>query len=170
LKVVVAYVQLHPKTIEAVWASADEQDDIRWADTSASDDAYYKLLADCWAERETFVLLEQDKMPAPFALRDLYDCESPWCTYPVPMAHNGQPCDFCSLSCTKFGSELISAAPDLMERVAKLDMGRGPKHWDRLDMSMALECARALGRMRLNPQVHWHPAGMVGHEHLGVSA
>src|SRR3984893_2068051 len=152
MKVVIAYVSLHPKTVQAVWDSVDELDDVRWADTSGSDSAYYELLADMWAEREAFVLLEQDKIPAPFALRDLYGCESQWCTYPVPMAHNGQPCDFCSLSCTKFGAELVTGCPDLMQRVGKLDMGFGPKHWNRLDMSMALECARAMRK----PTAHWH--------------
>jgi hypothetical protein len=165
VKVVVAYCQLHPKTVEAVYGSADELDDIRWTDTSASDFAYYELLSRCWAEGETFVILEQDKIPAPFALRDLYDCEHPWCTYPVPMAHNGQPCDFCSLSCTKFGSELMTRWPDLMERVGTMNMGFGPRHWNRLDMCMANQIHRKIG------EVHWHPAGRVGHEHLsGVSA
>jgi hypothetical protein len=165
LKVVIAYIQLHPKTVEAVWTSADEQDDIVWADTSASDTAYYELLAKHWAEGETFVLLEQDKIPAPFALRDLYECASPWCVFPVPMAHNGQPCDFASLSCTKFGSDLMARWPDLMERVGAMNMGFGPKHWNRLDMCVANQIHRKIG------PVHWHPAGMVGHEHLtGVPA
>jgi hypothetical protein len=168
MKLVIAYCQLHPKTLQAVWDSVDELDDVYWADTSKSDDAYFRVIEDHWAERESFVLLEQDKIPAPFALRDLYDCESPWCTYPVPMAHNGEPCDFVSLSCTKFSAELINIAPDLMERVAKHNMGFGCKHWCRLDMAMALECARAIRK----PTAHWHPAGMVGHEHqsLGVPA
>jgi hypothetical protein len=165
LKVVVAYCQLHPKTVEAVWASADEMDEIVWADTSSDDSSYFDLIVHHWALGETFVVLEQDKIPAAFALRELHDCPEPWCTYPVPMAHNGEPCDFVSLSCTKFSGELIAGAPDLMERVARLDWGYGPKHWNRLDMSMALECAKALGRMRRTPDCHWHPAGLVGHEH-----
>lgn len=166
IKLVVAYINLHPKTVEAVYNSIDEQDDVRWADTSSDNESYFRLISDLWSEGETFVLLEQDKIPAPFALRDLYDCPEPWCTYPVPMAHNGLACDFVSLSCTKFGAELFTTCPDLMQRVGKLDMGFGPKHWNRLDMCMALECAKALRQ----PTAHWHPADLVGHEHLGVSA
>jgi hypothetical protein len=159
MKVVVAYCQLHPKTVEAVWASADEMDEIVWADTSRSDDAYYDVLREHWSRGETFVVLEQDKVPAPFALRELHDCLEPWCTYPVPMAHNGLPCDFVSLSCTKFGAELMAHWPNLMDRVGEMNMGFGPKHWNRLDMCMANQVHRKSG------PCHWHPADMVGHEH-----
>lgn len=173
MKLVVAFCQLHPKTAQAALAELKADAQIVWADTSGSDTAYFEAIERHWAEGQTFVLLEQDKLPVPGALRALHDCPASWCTYPVPMAHNGQPCDFVSLSCTKFSAELMAAVPDLMDRVAKLNMGRGPKHWDRLDMSMALECTKALGRMRRPPyECHWHPAGMVGHEHipLGVHA
>jgi hypothetical protein len=172
VKIVVAYCQLHPKTVAAVWDAVSEREEIVWGDTSGSDMAYYELLTRCWAEGETFVVLEQDKIPVPGALSELYNCSEPWCSFPVPMANTGTPCGFVSLSATKFGEVLIQGAPDLMERVAKLDMGYGPKHWNRLDMSMNMECARALGRMRRLPHVHWHADGMIGHEHiqLGVSA
>lgn len=158
MKLVIAYIRLHPGTVQAVWDSVDELDDVRWCDTSSDDQSYFRLLEDQWAEGEGFVLLEQDKLPDQRALRDLYDCPEPWCTYPVPMAHNGQPCDFVSLSCTKFGAELLAACPDLMQRVGKLDMGFGPKHWNRLDLAMA-------GQIGCTHRPHWHEAGRVGHEH-----
>ena len=158
MKLVVAYLRLHPKTVAAVWDSVDELDDVIWADTSTSDTAYFELIAEHWRQGETFVVLEQDKIPDQGALRDLHDCPEPWCTYPVPMAHNGLPCDFVSLSCTKFGSDLMARYPDLMERVGRLEMGYGPKHWDRLDMAMA-------GRIHPRQKPHWHESGRVGHEH-----
>lgn len=166
MKVVVAYCQLHPETAVAAWNEFTPDDSFWFADTSGSDTAYFETLAEHWADGETFVLLEQDKIPAPGALRDLYSCEHPWCSYPVPMAHNGEPCDFVSLSCTKFGSELMKRWPDLMDAVGKRDMGYGPKHWNRLDIAMAFELWRRIG------PVHWHPAGMVEHKHesVGVSA
>lgn len=162
MKIVVPYCKLHPATVKAVWDAVDEREEIVWGDTSGSDTAYYELLARCWAERETFVVLEQDKIPAPGALRELHDCPEPWCTYPVPMAHNGQPCEFVSLSCTKFAAELMDDWPELMERVGLLEFGYGRKHWNRLDMAMALEVGRRIGNC------HWHELGRVAHEHQSV--
>ena len=158
MKLVVAYCHLHPKTVGAVFDSVDELDDLIWADTSHSDSAYYDLIADHWKQGETFVVLEQDKIPDTGALRELHDCPEPWCTYPVPMAHNGEPCDFVSLSCTKFGADLMKRYPNLMERVGQIEMGRGLKHWDRLDMNIA-------GQLFPRQAPHWHENGRIGHEH-----
>lgn len=159
MKVVVAYNQLHPKTVAGAWDEFGVGDEIVWGDTSASETDYYELIAEHWRQGQTFVILEQDKIPMAGALRELHDCPRQWCTYPVPMAHNGQPCDFVSLSCTKFSADLMKKYPDLMGSVAALDMGYGRMHWNRLDMAMALEVGRRIG------DCHWHEAGRVGHEH-----
>ena len=166
MKVVVAYCQLHPETERAIFSALEAGDVVIWADTSYSDTAYFDLLSRHWAMGQTFVVLEQDKVPDDGALRELYECPEPWCTYPVPMAHNGEPCDFVSLSCTKFGSELMDRFPNLMERVGLMEMGFGLKHWNRLDMAMAGQIA---GR-GVTP--HWHAAGRIGHKHQasGVTA
>ena len=165
MKLVVAYCRLHPKTREAVLASVEDDDKIIWADTSRSDTAYFTLLSRHWRVGKTFVLLEQDKIPDEGALRELYECPQPWCSYPVPMAHNGEPCDFVSLSCTKFGADLMARHPNLMERVGLMDMGYGLKHWNRLDMAMAGQIA---GRGYVP---HWHASGRIQHEHQpGVHA
>lgn len=160
MRVVVAYCSLHPETKAAVEAALREGDEVVWADTSASDIAYYELLADQWREGKTFVLLEQDKLPKPGALRELYDCPEPWCTYPVPMAHNGQPASFVTLSCTKFAAELMLDWPDTIERAGQRDYGYGAKHWNRLDMAVAAVLNWRLGAC------HWHELGRVGHDHV----
>ena len=163
MKVVLAYVKLHPGTFTLAQGEMTEKgDQLVLEDTSSDQTSYFEAVAKHWALGRTFVLLEQDKLPLPPALRDLHDCPQPWCTYPVPMAHNGQPCDFVSLSCTKFSADLMARFPDLMEHVAQRDMGFGPKHWNRLDMAMALEIGRRIG------DCHWHAAGRVGHEHQSV--
>jgi hypothetical protein len=165
VKLVVAYCTLHPLTKAAVLDATTVGDKIHLADTSTSDTAYFELVSEHWRLGETFVVLEQDKIPDTGALRELHDCPHEWCTYPVPMAHNGQPCDFVSLSCTKFSSSLMARYPNLMERVGLMEMGRGLKHWDRLDMAMAGQIA---GR---GVEPHWHAAGRIRHEHLsGVTA
>lgn len=159
MKIVVPYVQLHPDTVAAVWAEFQPGDEIVWADTSASDAAYFQLLMEHWRQGQTFINLEQDKVPAPGALRELFDCESPWCTYPH-LAHQGdwvaeQP----TLGCTKFAAELMSKHPDLIERSGRLDIGCGPMHWQRLDMLVTAGLLWATG------SCHVHEFGRLGHKH-----
>ena len=164
MKVVLAYIKLHPGTLALAQGEMTEKgDQLALENTAENDSAYFEAIAKHWAAGRTFVLLEQDKLPHPPALRALHDCPHLWCTYPVPMAHNGQPCDFVSLSCTKFSGELMARYPDLMAHVGQRDMGYGLKHWNRLDMAMALEIGRRIG------DCHWHEAGRVGHEHQNVS-
>lgn len=161
MKLVVAYCNLLPETEEAVFSSIDELDEIDWGNTSYSDTAYFELIRKHWEVGETFVLLEQDKTPDQGALRELHNCPRDWCTYPVPMAHNGEPAPFVSLSCTKFSADLMAAMPNLMEQAKRLQpgLGRPAGHWDRLDAAMSgvLEARGA--------KPHWHPAGRVGHKH-----
>ena len=160
MKLVIAYTRIHPKTVAAVFDSIDELDDVRWADVSASDSAYYELLRDLWAERETFVVLEQDKVPDQGALRDIYDCPQLWCTYPHLMA-NGDPIPLSqpTLGCSKFSADLMVRWPGLIERSGRLDMGYGGKHWGRLDMAVAAGLMWAVG------PCHVHEFGRLAHEH-----
>ena len=82
MKIVVPYTQLHPDTVAAVWDAFEPGDEIVWADVTGSDKAYFQILNEHWRQGQTFVNLEHDKVPAPGALRELHDCESPWCSYP----------------------------------------------------------------------------------------
>ena len=160
VKVVVAYCDLHPATKIA----AEEADHVRWGDTSADAEAYWRLLREMWAEGDTFAVLEQDKVPGPGALRAIHDCERAWCAYPVEQQGGGLA-DFPTLSCAKFGASLMARWPGAVDIAGQLSMGYfdgAPitgRHYRRLDMAMA----RVLWT-RSGP-VHWHPAGMVEHRH-----
>ena len=163
MKLVVAYVHLHPKTVEAVWDSVDELDDVRWCDTSSDESAYYRLLCDLWGEGETFVILEQDKIPDQRALRDLYDCDSPWCSYPHLMADGAEiPITQPTLGCTKFGADVMAKWPDLVERSGRLNVGLGAQHWGRLDMAITAGLTWAVG------SCHVHEFGRITHDHQGA--
>lgn len=162
VKVVVPFCNLSTDTMAAL-----ERDGIkaRFQTTATDDRAYARLLCQLWAEGETVVLLEQDKVPAPGAIRAIHDCDSPWCAYPVDMHQTGRPADFPTLSCVKFSDLLMERWPDLMERVAAHPMGDTPPgHYSRLDMAVALWAHRRAG------PVHWHPAGMIEHHHAAEEA
>ncbi len=114
-----------------------------------------------WAERETFVLLEQDKVPDQGALREIYSCPSPWCTYPHRAAQGDWVAELPTLGCTKFGAEVMAKHPGLIERAGRMEIGVGPKHWQRLDMLVTAGLMWAVG------SCHVHEFGRLGHEHEG---
>lgn len=158
MKVVVAFALLHPGVRAAL---EGEGIDARYCDVSEDVEACWRLLCALWAEQETFVFLEQDKIPAPGALQAIYECPSPWCAYPVPM-QNGEYADFPSLSCVKFSGDLMRRLPRVMEdKVGQIGIGGGdvpPRHYLRLDMAIALWLHQGRG-------VCWHPRGLIRHEH-----
>ena len=161
MKIVIPYVQLHPKTEAAVLAAADELDEIVWADVSDSDSAYFQLLQKHWLIGETFVNLEHDKVPVPGALREIYDCEFQWCSYPHYAAQGPWIAELPTLGCTKFGAGVMAKHPDLLERAGRLDVGLGGFHWQRLDMMISAGLLWALG------SCHTHEAGRLDHHHQG---
>jgi hypothetical protein len=103
-------------------------------------------------------VLEQDKIPAPGALRDLWECPHEWCSYLVMMRGIAEAAPYPSLACSKFGRSLMVSDPDLMQKVGELDLGLGEREWSRLDMAVAAFC------QNIAP-VHWHKAGRVEHLH-----
>lgn len=161
IKVVVPYVRLHPWIPLALREQGFM--DVVYHDTSGSETAYWELLANLWERKETFICLEQDKLPTPGTLEELWTCEQPWCTYHVFMQGTSIAGNYPSLSCVKFDSSLMIEYPELLEEVALYDLGFGKKHWNRLDMGIF---------SLLDPlvAVHWHKGNLrVVHLHEGGS-
>jgi hypothetical protein len=154
LNVVVPYVELSPELPAAL-----ERDGISavFVETSAPD-GYWAMLAEQWARGETFIVLEQDKVPVAGALHELWNCTELWCTYPVGMRGTVETSPYPSLSCTKFHRHLIELTPSLLEHVGTLDLGLGEKEWSRLDLGIA-------GLLATVADCHWHDAGKVQHLH-----
>ena len=108
-------------------------------------------------------MLEQDKIPAPGLLQEMWDCDQKWCTTPVSMRGVEEASPYPSLSCTKFDGWLMRQYPQLMEDVGMLDLGGGEKEWSRLDLGIA---ALLQGHWSLRPfTCHYHPGGRVEHLH-----
>lgn len=154
MRVVVPYVDLEPAV-----ALALEQQGIpaQFQDTS-DDGAYWQLLHDLWAAGETVIVLEQDKVPAPGLLAELWGCPDLWCTTPVPVRNTTSCADYPTLSCVKFDAMLMAAVPLLIDDVGTIDYGFGVREWSRLDLGVA-----ALLQTRFVP--HWHEGGRIQHLH-----
>jgi hypothetical protein len=134
VNVIVPYVDLHPATRAAL-----ERDGVPayYVDTSESPDAYYWVLNAAWRVGRAFIVLEQDKVPAPGVLRELWECDHHWCVASVPVRNGADPAGYPSLACVKFGRALIAAEPSLLDDVGEVDVGYGEREWSRLDLVLA---------------------------------
>jgi hypothetical protein len=155
LNVVVPFVHFRPELRRALEADGIEA---RFIDTSGWQ-GYWIMLASMWEAGDTFIVLEQDKFPAPGALHELWECPRAWCTYPVP-TRTGGVSPYPALACTKFDASLMRADPDLMTKVGELDLGFGVREWSRLDLAVASFAENIT-------ECHWHRRGRVEHRHDG---
>jgi hypothetical protein len=154
LRVVVPFVRLEPAVVAALERDGIEAE---FVDTAGLD-AYWRLLADLWAHGDSFVVLEQDKVPAAGLLRELWECPEPWCSTPVGMRGVEVAAPYPSLACTKFGASLMAADPWLLEDAGRLDLGFGERDWSRLDLAVS-------GLLASVAECHWHEGGRVEHLH-----
>lgn len=152
MNLLVPYVKLHPEVAKL---------DAVFVDTSGPT-AYWDLLAERWRQGKTFIVLEQDKVPEPGLLQQLWDCSRGWCSVSTPMRETIDSAPYPSLSCTKFGAALMARYPRLLEWVGELDLGYGKKEWSRLDLGIS-----ALLQTHWGPP-HWHD-GVVEHLHEEVA-
>lgn len=130
MMVVMPFTRQTPECVEALNATGRE-----WVgrDVSASDSAYFDLLTELWAARQTFCLVEHDIIVTADALDGLEACDSDWCVCPYPYgaAQGGL---HAGLGCVRFRGSLLERTADALERVAALSDRQHPhRHWCRLD-------------------------------------
>lgn len=152
MNLLVPFVDLHPDVCDALLEFEAD-----YVDTSAPG-AYWQILADYWARKETFVVVEQDKLPEDGLVQELWDCDRAWCAVRTPMRDTDESAPYPSLSCTKFGGSVMAKLPDLMLWVGDIDFGLGKKEWSRLDLGIAALLQTHWGKP------HWHD-GVVEHLH-----
>jgi len=91
----------------------------------AEDDDYYELVKSLWAKGEPFILNEHDIIPWPGAIKQLDDCDHPWCTFwyrsPAGWLSNG-------LGLVKFNPAQL---PNIFKEPFE------DTHWSGLDMRIA---------------------------------
>lgn len=124
-----------------------------FVDVSASHNAYFDFLQGVWRREETFCIVEQDVLPTLDDLKEIEDCQHPWCVCPYP----GPGVIFYeSLGCTKFDTELMIRIPDLFDRVIRR---LGTRHWySGIDQGIAYVLKQS--------GIHPHHHGLVTHLHL----
>jgi hypothetical protein len=125
--VALPYTRLRPEVCQPL---SEQGHDVTFVDVSGSDEDYWQLMADLWAQAETFVIVEHDVIVRDGAIDELVECEQDWCGFPVSYCGT----EYAGLACTKFTAGLIARYPDALERVAEIeDADHKPKHWCRLD-------------------------------------
>ncbi len=134
IPLVCAYAALHPDT-----AAALAGEDVEWADTSGSDDAYYWLLRTLWQEQAGAILVEQDIVPYPGAIASLRACPERWCGVPYTVGRTFGVWH----GLTKYAPEIMAAHPYTLRLVRD-------HHWRGLD-SAVIALLRAQGE-----RPHWH--------------
>ncbi len=91
----------------------------------SQDDDYYELIKSLWSKVEPFIINEHDIIPWPGAIREIEDCDHPWCTFwyrsPAGWLRNG-------LGLVKFNPQQL---PNIFAEKFE------ETHWGRLDMQIA---------------------------------
>ena len=110
--------------------------------TDAGDHGYFDLICRLWSERRSFVILEQDVLPAPGVREAMASCPEPWCAG-LHKLHDDAP-DVWSLGFMQFRSELLvrhyaqletgSYEPDGATLLAEV-LGEN-KSWRRVDLAL----------------------------------
>lgn len=156
MRVVVPHTRIHPLTDVALREVAPDAERVFLGSDPI---AYSRLLEELWAAREPFLIVEHDIEPTAEALRQALQCECWWSTSPYRGA--GKALIDQALGFTRFRSELMGVAPDVVARANRMDDG-GPQcppgHWQRLD-------ARLVSVLR-NDGYHPHHHVEVPHHHV----
>lgn len=80
---------------------------------------YGDMLAELWEKGEPFINLEQDVLPWPGALTELWKCSEPWCALPIIV---NRLVNHTNLGCVKFSAGFIKSYPDVWESYPRNDV------------------------------------------------
>lgn len=141
MRVVVPYVDLHPRAAAALERCAPDAERVY---VGVHTEAYWRLVADLWAIGETFAIIEHDIEIHNWVLSAFTYCPEPWCTFIYRGA--GDPTDIsnwprASLGCARFRSELMAEVPSAVERAGSTD--QAGRDWRRLDVALASQLEQA---------------------------
>ena len=144
--VVVPYTDLAPAVRAALEADGLR---VRYADVSADDRAYWRLLYGIWAAGRTVAIVEHDVVPPPGGVRGLLDCPRDWCSIPYDMGG----IEGTALGCVKIGAAVMARTPNAVSRILPEHQG-----WLSLD-------SMVLGTLRRNGEPEHVHDGRAEHLH-----
>lgn len=148
MKVIVPHApdKLH-ETTEQVLESFQFWRRVRYVELT-HDDAYRQLLRDLWLEGESFIIVEQDIVPWPGALEELWRCPCYWGSNTYKL-HGGEGIHH-GFGCTKITTALMARLPKVWDE---------PGHWSELDQRLWF-AAREIGQEphpHRPPVIHLNP-------------
>ncbi len=121
IKVVVPYVDLHP-LVPQLLSTYGYTPEYR---KLVGDDGYQCLMRELWERQEDIALVEQDILPWPGAIEELFACECAWGTYTYRT--NGGIGVRHMLGCTKISGRLMKALPGIWDEY---------RHWAFIDQTL----------------------------------
>ena len=135
----------------------------RWAESYGArfedtPTGYWDLLERLWSEQRGFILLEEDVLPAPGLIDQMWACSQEWCS--VSYAGEQNAGIRASIALVKFSTSLLRRVPDAMERAIRLCPERA---WSLLDVALAWRVLLDEENLRM----HWHTPPL---QHLRHSA
>lgn len=131
MNVVVPYASLHPATemVLSDWPNSS----VCFVNVGRVEDEYRQVLQALWMHRNDVIIVEQDIVPWPGSLEELWSCMGEWCGFSYKLF--GGYGVFHGLGCTKIRRSLMAKLPTLWDEPCK---------WDVLDQRL-LFAAREIG-------------------------
>ncbi len=150
LPIVAPQVRQHPVTavLTRLYGLAGE---VEQADTSADDEAYFRLLDRYWRAGKGMIVVEHDLLP--YGLGALSRCSRDWCVRPFLIG--GKLLVRQSLGLTKFSPALQLVCPDLISR-SVVEVDPPSASWRGMDQRIAWMIRNVVG---VEPHQHtptWH--------------
>lgn len=109
MKIIVPHTEKLSEILIAVCQSLGFTPELRYMDRVNS---YHELLSELWHQKETFIIIEQDVLPVPDIIQEMWNCGHRWCGAQFLIAGNymQQP-----LGCSKFSAAMIEACPTMID-------------------------------------------------------
>lgn len=101
---------------------------------------------DAWQRGETFINVEQDVVPSPAALREMWECPAPYCKLDYIYPWSGSPRGVSPIGCAKFSKEFIAEHHGLFT---------GRLHWHE-PQYLILNASLNLAHIHEPPALHLH--------------
>lgn len=127
MRLICPFTHIEPRTLDGIRATGR---DCTYRDVWASDDAYWRLLAEMWEACDTFAVVEHDVIVRPDSLDELERCAGDWCAFGVSYGDGGHA----GLGCAKFTAGITGRHRDALEQIGRRsDSTHPPRHWCRVD-------------------------------------
>jgi hypothetical protein len=125
---------------------AEHPNNVKWVNCSNNDEAYFQAVQAMWNEKETFVIVEQDIVPYPGAIKDIYDCEHDFCITWAPhwQSINGDGPWTYAHGLVKYKRRFIASYPDWFNNYP------ASRHWSQFDWGLVKQFQSII-------HYHWPP-------------